>query len=81
MFCREFYPEHQLCVLFVIVTSLVVRTRSLSAVFCLVIQFTFTTRQALNNIAGYEKVNKFNKQTCLTIKTQILFHFSTYSSN
>ena len=30
--------------------------------------FSFTTRQVLYSFVCYEKMNKFNKQTCLNIK-------------
>jgi len=52
----------------IIVTSLVLRTQSASVVFCSPLFLHNSPRLVLNNIVSYEKMKKFNKQTCLNVK-------------
>ena len=51
----------------IIVTSFVLETQSVSAVFCPAVNF-FYNSQLLNSSASYEKEFKFNKQTFLNVK-------------
>jgi len=48
------------------VTSLVLRTQSVSAVFCP--QFSFAAHKCWRALCVTIKVNKFNNQTCLNVK-------------
>jgi len=68
MFCREFNWGHTAEYFYdddvITVTSLELRTQSVSAVFCRAV-FSYNSQHSMQ-VA--RKVNKFNKQTCLNVK-------------